>query len=369
MKLLLLVLACVVPTSLLSDCCRRHYCDGIRELRAQIASGYAGCCQNPDATARQACLTDLNNKIQQAQSLASAAREACQSGNDILARDLVKQIRDLFKPKISLSSNGAVQNSWVIFGNADHIGGQLACCVPAGSACKPITVSEVGGKKFNPEATGKAVENAAAAGGSQAVTVVPASSIDAVQSCTYNLPASANLTVKFGAPEVTAQVSGSFELANLRAAPNGKSALPSAFDITLSAAGAVVTLTLDKSSPYNELLTTANGHGTLGVALTVDSKSPSLASSVFMGGTYYFALPVQVSDDFRCVTFVFDPARPGSEFTPVDPTLLVAADGPGTPRISDTPCADDDHNGLRDGADEMIGAMMSQIQGYCGQAH
>lgn len=368
MKLLVLFV-CLAPNVFLSDCCRRHYCDAVRELRPQIASAYSSCCQNPDATARQACLSEVGRKIQEALTLATAAREACQSGNDDLARDIAKQIRDLFKPKVSLSSTGMVRNSWVVFGNRDYLGGKIACCVPPGSVCMPITVSEVGGRTFNPEATGKAVEDAASTGGSQAVTVVPASAPNAVQSCTYRIADPARLAIRFGAPEVKGVISGSFELADLRSAPNGKSALPTAFDMTLKVAGAVITLTLDKSSPYNQLLTGADGHGTLGVALTIDSKSRDLASNVFMGGTFYFALPVRVSDDFRCVTLAFDPARPGSELTPVDPSLLLAADGPITPRISDTPCADDDGNGIRDGADEVIGAMWSQLRGYCDETH
>ncbi len=63
MKPIILLVMCLIPSALVSDYCRRHYCDGIRELRAQIAGGYEVCCQRADPAARESCLTDLGNNI------------------------------------------------------------------------------------------------------------------------------------------------------------------------------------------------------------------------------------------------------------------------------------------------------------------
>lgn len=233
-----------------------------------------------------------------------------------------------------------------------------------GITCKPITVAEVGGKKYNPEATGNAVANASQTGASQTVTVVPSTSSGATQACTYTIAPSSAVNVRFGSPETSVALSGSFDLADLQVAPNGKSALPTNFKMKISISGVDASLALDKTSPYNQLLTGPDGTGTLSVALTLDSKSSALSSCVFMGGTYYFTFPVQVSENFNSVTLNFNRATPGSTYTPVDPLLLVAADEPLPPRITNTPCNEDDGNGLRDGAEEVIGAMMSQLEDY-----
>jgi len=170
----------------------------------------------------------------------------------------------------------------VVFGKRDWIEGTVLSALAPGITCKPITVAEVGGKKFNPEATGNAVANASQTGASQTVTVVPSTSSGATQACTYTIAPSSAVNVRFGSPETSVALSGSFDLADLQVAPNGKSALPTNFKMKISISGVDASLALDKTSPYNQLLTGPDGTGTLSVALTLDSKSSALSSCVLM---------------------------------------------------------------------------------------
>ncbi len=339
----LLIAMCLCITG----CCRRHYCEGLRQWRAQVAVGFEDCCRKPTEAERQACLSAFGEKVQSALALDSSVRMACDDGNAAEARGFVKQFRTLFPPRIisvpapaaepgKTDGKPTVVNTGVVFGEHDWIeagvkGAGVDLKLAEGAECKPAT---------DADATG---------GGG-----------------TFSLADRSTMNVRFGAdPAVPLALSGTLTLSDLHRSDRGKSAVPTALDFKLTAVGADLALTLDKSSPYNRLVTDAKGIGTLAFAATIDSPAPGLAPCWYMGATLYFVLPVRVSEDFRTLTLTMSKQEPASEYTPVEPWVLRAADGRWKGKITNTPQADTDGDGIRDGANELIYAVWHEMADYC----
>jgi len=100
----------------------------------------------------------------------------------------------------------------------------------------------------------------------------------------------------------------------------------------------------------------------------MESPSHSLASSVYSGGTFYFTLPVELAANAASLRIRCPRSTPGSQYTPCDPMLLVAAEGlrPTLPlQTPNSVCDDSDGNGIRDGADEVIKAMNIPLAPIC----
>lgn len=339
-----LIVACLF----LSGCCRRHYCEGLRQWRAQVAVGYEDCCRKPTEAERRACISAFGDRAQSALALDSAARIACDDGNSAEARAQVKRITALFPARIvtvagpdavSDKAKGGprVVNTWVVFGERDW--------VEAGPKGAGVDLSPAAGTEVKP------ATDEGGAGGNGVYTVADGSTMN----------------VRFGAdPAVPVALSGTLTLADLRDSAAGKSARPADMRLKLTAVGATLTLTLDKSSPHNRLVTDAKGNGTLAFAATIDSDAPGLASCWYMGATLYFELPVRVSEGFGRVTLAMTRQTPAAAYTPVEPWVLRAADTPWKGKITDTPTADTDGDGIRDGASELIYAVCSQLDDDCG---
>lgn len=337
----------IVALLFVTGCCRRNYCEGLRQWRAQVAVGYDDCCRKPTEAERQACLSAFGEKAQSALALDSSVRMACDDGNAAEARGLVKQIHALFPPRIisvpaptaepgKPADEAKVVNTWVVFGERDWI--------EAGEHGAGVVLKVAEGAEGKPAADGGPT------GGGR----------------TYTLADRSTMNVRFGAdPAVPLALSGTLSISDPRATATGESAVPTALDFKLAAVGANLTLTLDKSSPYNRLETDTKGIGTLSFAATIDSSAAGLAPCWYMGATLYFVLPVSVSEDFRTLTFTMTRKQPAAKYTPVEPWVLRAADGRWKGKITNTPQADSDGDGIRDGASELIYAAWHAMADYC----
>ncbi len=347
------------------SCCERHACEQIRFLNGQIAGGYAACCQAP-AAQQDACFTELNAKVSATQTLILSAKIACDNNDDAAIRDIIKQIRELWLPKIIKTAAGLIQNQMVAFGDRDWI--VIDTTLPRNIDCKPVTVSVVNNKIVNPESTGKATEEARSAtpgaGGLESVTVLPSNAAQTFTACEYSLVPNTTLDLRFGNEWNNISLSGSISIAQTAQFPAAGSAdigLPTEVSLTATKLGQKLSLELDKTSPFNTLRVDAAGIGTLGVALTLSSDSSALIGLVQVGSTIYFELPVVMSADWSALRIVADAITPGSTITPTVPVILIGSDSPPRPGIAQDRCADNDENGLRDGADEVIYAINSQL--------
>ena len=222
----------------------------------------------------------------------------------------------------------------------------------------------IDGKKYTTESAGKLIEQLAADGGQPIGVILGPDASQALTSCTYSINGSVPLEAKFG-EELAGTLSGSVSLAVLDVGGQAMAALPTDANLSATFQGQTVKFTLEKSSPFNSLRANVQGEGTLGLVMKVDSKSPMLAASMYMGQTMYFEVPVTVAPDWQSFTVAVASTRSGRLLTPVDDDVLLAADGRFEPRVTNTPCADDNNNGIRDGAEEQINAIDSQLD--CGQ--
>lgn len=349
--------------SVTPSCCERHTCENWRALKPLIAAKYSDCCRR-DGDARQACFNRYDELMNQVMMKFIEAQIACQNGDAEEARRIIRDIKDKFKDVLgtvafqSISKvDGKLENSIALFGERDWISLGVTLFPVPGQSCKPQVVAVVGTKTVNPEATGKAVADAdGGAGTAELAVVVPAESSAALVSCDFQFPADTQIRVRFGS-EATGTIGGGVSLARLQTNDGSLRALPTAVDLRVRVLGQTITLVLDKSSPYNSLEATPDGAGVLSVALTVDSKSATLAPSLYLEETYLFRFPVTVDPDFRSLRFNLTPAMPGHEYSPVSRmTLRAAGESSPVPAGSDT-CADANGNGIPDGADATIRAI------------
>jgi hypothetical protein len=348
------------------SCCQRQACENLRFLYGHIAGGYAACCQKP-AEQQESCFDSLNSKVSETQSLILQAKMACDSGNNDLVRDSIKKIRDLWVPKIVQLSSGAVVNQMVAFGHQDWL--QIDTTMPqVDQGCSSTTLALVGGQLVNPEATGNAAElsrsSTPGVGGAEPVLVFPANAAQSYTTCTYRMPAGASFNARFGEVYNGIALSGTVSVAQTAPFPTAGSAqvgVPTQTSMVVSYLGQKLSLDLDKTSPFNHLTVNAGGEGTLGVALTLESSSPALIGMVQVGSTIYFALPVAVAPDWSSLRILAGPGTPGSTITPTDPIILAGADTTFAAIVPSSRCADDNNNGIRDGAEEVINAIKSQM--------
>lgn len=349
------------------SCCERKACENIRFLNAQIAMNYAMCCQKP-AQERGQCLSQTQEKVNTTLGLILTAKQACDNNDDALVRDTIKQIRDIWLPKIIKTATGQVVNQMVALGSQDYL--VIDATLPrVPDSCTPVTVSIVGNDIVNAEATGRASENSRAlsplAAGPEIALVVPANAVATYNACTYAVPANTTFNMRFGDVWNGLSLSGAIAIARTSTAfPTagvGAVGLPTDVSLTASVMGQTLTLELDKTCPYNALRTDGVGNGTLCVALNVDSNSPALVGLIQVGSTIYFEFPVRVAKDWSSIRIHADASVPGHLLTPTDPDALAGADNPPASVIAEDPCTDNDGNGIRDGADEAINAINSQL--------
>lgn len=340
-------------------------CQNLRAIKPLIADRYAGCCHLP-AESRTACLQTINTDIGDAFNLILAAKIACDEGNNDLMREHLRRLRDILLPKIVSGANGQIYNTMVAMGRNDWITLDTTLTLAPQDPCKNVTMTIVPQGIVNAEAAGKAVEDQ---GGETGVTVVvPAASTQAFTTCTYNVPSGTTFDMRFGEEFRGVMLGGSFDLArtNTPIPENGLvvAAIPTDLQFTASKYGHKLRLSLDKTNPYNALRLDAQGKGVLGVALTLESDSSALVGLVYVGSTIYFEFPVEVNASWTSVRLMVPRTRPGNDFTPVNDLALIAADGPRTspPPIANDPCSDLDGNGIRDGADERIYALMYSLE-------
>ncbi len=348
------------------SCCERHACENMRFLNGQIGLNYAICCHRSNPAHRDSCLNEVRQKVNDTLGLIQAAKTACDNNDDALIRDLLNKIRDKWLPKIGLSATGRVENQMVALGQHDWLDLSTTLTRPAQDGCKPVTLAIVSSDVINPEATGQAAENVATASQSSGAVaaVVTSNAAESYTACTFNLPDGTTFALRFGDVWNGLSLSGSLAIAQTATFPATGQAnvgVPTAVNFTASYLGDKAALELDKTCPYNALRVDSSGNGTLGVALKLSSSSPSLAGFPQVGATIYFSLPVHMSADWTSLAIATDRNAPGETYTPTNHDVLIAADTPPHPGIATDPCADNDGNGIRDGADEAIYALNSPL--------
>lgn len=349
---------------LVQSCCMSHACENMRFLNAQIAAGYARCCQKPPEV-QETCFDELDTKLDETFALILQAKIACDSSDTDLLRETIKKMRDLWLPKIAKSETTGAMNEMTAFGHADWVNLDVTLPRNPGS-CKSVTVAVVDSKAVNAEATGKATESAGsgmAGTGTDVALVVTAESPQAYTSCEFTIPDQTTFSMRFGTELTGLGLAGSVSIAqtseSFPASGSAAVGLPTDMSLKANYLGNVLRLELDKTSPFNTLEVDANGDGRLGVALTLSSDSINLIGFVQVGSTIYFNFPVHVDAGFGSLRIHSTPATPGDTITPTDPIILLGADTTPHPGIANDRCADADGNGIRDGADEVIWAQSS----------
>ncbi len=345
------------------SCCESNMCSNVRFLQSQIARSHTHCCNEPPAE-QQACFVSHEEKITQTEQLILSAKIACDNGDDELARDIIKQLRDLWLPKPKATASGAVLNEMIALGKRDWVNLDMTMA-RSPAPCQPVTVGIVDGQVVNAEATGAATEETpeAVTTGAGLATVVPSTGPQPMLSCQYQIPAGTSMGVRFGEEFPNLGIIGSISVVKLVTAfPESgmaKVGLPTNVHFQVSALwGASLALDLDKASPYNKLEVDSSGNGTLGMALKLTSTNRYLTSLVQVGSTIYFTFPVTVAADWSTIRIHADPTMPGNTITPTFPEILAVDDIHGAlPPSGGDRCADENGNGIPDGADEEIAAM------------
>jgi hypothetical protein len=344
------------------SCCEKDLCSNTRFLQSMIVRSYQRCCNLPPDQ-QNTCLISTNDKIMETEQLILSAKIACDNGDDELARDIIKQLRDLWAPKPKASASGAVLNEMIALGKRDWVNLDVTM-ERSPSPCQPVTVGIVDGQVVNAEATGAATEETpeAVTNGAGFATVVPSTGPQPMLSCEYQVPAGTSMGIRFGEEFPNLGMVGSISIVKLATAfPEGgvaKVGLPTNVHFQVSALlGASLALDLDKASPYNKLEVDSTGNGTLGVALKLSSSNRYLSGLVQVGSTIYFTFPVTVAADWSTIRLHADPTMPGNTITPTFPEILAVDDIHGTRPAGGDRCADEDGNGIPDGADQEIAAM------------
>lgn len=344
------------------SCCEKDLCSNTRFLQSMIARSYSKCCNMP-ADQQDACLITQESKTIETEQLILAAKIACDNGDDELARDIIRQLRDLWAPKPKATENGAVLNEMIALGKRDWVNLDMTMA-RSPAPCQPVTVGIVDGQVVNAEATGAATEETpeAVTSGAGLATVVPSTGPQPMLSCEYQVPAGTSMGIRFGEEFPNLGMVGSISIVKLATAfPESgvaKVGLPTNVHFQVSALwGASLAFDLDRASPYNKLEVDSSGNGTLGVALKLTSTNRYLTGLVQVGSTIYFTFPVSVATDWSTIRIHADPTMPGNTITPTFPEILAVDDIHGTRPAGGDRCADEDGNGIPDGADQEIAAM------------
>lgn len=323
------------------------------------------CCQM-SGTAQDACFTDLNEKVQETQTLILTAKIACDNSDDELLKDTINRIRDIWLPKPK-PVGGVVLNEMIALGRTDWLNLDVTLS-RSNSPCVPVTVALIGDQVVNAEATGAASDETieAAVTGEVAATVVSATGNQAYQACSFVIPSGTTLDMRFGEEFSNLAMSGSIAVAQTSPVfPSSGVAtvgLPTNVHFTITKWGETLKLDLDKTFAHNKLEVDVNGNGTLGVALKLTSNSKYLSGLVQVGSTIYFTFPVQVAADWTSIRILANPMIPGNQITPASDVMLEGADGSfGLLSVPTGRCADNDANGVRDGADEVINAIKTTL--------
>jgi len=349
-----------------NSCCMRQACQNTKFLDGAIKSEFRHCCSKPEGAERDACLDTAHAKCQQTISMLLEAKMACDNRDDELLHDTIKRIRDLWAPKIISDSNGKIVNTMVVLLRQDWMALDTTLTLTPQDPCKSVTLAIAPQGVVNAEATGKAIEND---GDSASVAiVVPAAAAQSYTSCTYIIPTGTTADLRMSDEYPGIALSGSIALARTNVAiPEGGTtvaAIPTDVQMSASMHGRKLTLALDKTNPFNALRLDAQGKGTLGVALTLDSKSTDLIGLIYVGATIYFEFPVEVNEAWTTVRLNVPRARPGNELTPTPDFMLAGTDGtpvPLPPYLGDR-CADANGNGVPDGADWYIHDISSSLE-------
>lgn len=174
---------------------------------------------------------------------------------------------------------------------------------------------------------------------------------------TYGVPANTTFDARFGHVYNALTLSGTISLAREgpRSPAGDATMIPVDAALSVRKHGNTLRLTLDKSSPFNALVLDAQGHGMLGMALTVESDAAIFAGVVYVGSTIYVEIPVEVNASWTRLRLVSPISRPGNELTPARETTLLAADGPFHKMgVKYDAWVDSNANGIHDGADALL---------------
>ncbi len=333
-----------------------------RFLQSVIARSYQRCC-SLSAGERHASLAADDRKILNSGQIILGAKIACDARQDDLASDLLERLRGEWDPKPRQIESGAVLNEMIALGKRDWLNLDMTM-ERSPSPCQPVTVGIVNGQVVNAEATGAATEETpeAVTSGAGLATVVPSTGPQPMLTCEYQVPAGTSMGIRFGEEFPNLRIIGSISIVKLATAfPESGVAgvgLPTNVHFQVSALwGASLVLDLDKTSAYNKLDVDSTGNGTLGVALKLTSTNRYLSGLVQIGSTIYFTFPVSVAADWSTIRIHADPTMPGNTITPTFPEILAVDDIHGAVPSGGDRCADENGNGIPDGADEEIAAM------------
>lgn len=347
----------------LSGCCD-DVCDAADDLKANVAAGYAICCQTESEEAGWSdCVQDANSRNQDMRDTLLAAQAACENGDNDLMEELLRDFYQILRGRIveavgptALRSGNPIANTYVILEPTDQISIAFTALSTISSVVKtqPMLVN---GELYTAESGGVAIEAQtllSVDGVAPAASILPVMNMDAQQ---YQFDPSGSITVLAGPFERTlGVVKGRLTITELLSGDQSK-LVPTDMVLTLQGDGITTTLTLEETCPYNELVLDANGDGYLGMAVSLSSASEAL-TRISQLGAFWMMLPV--SEDVTG-QLVFDTSgwSIGTEVFPIQPATMAIALGQtgnagSLPNGRDESCADADGNGIRDGADEII---------------
>jgi hypothetical protein len=342
-----------------SSCCEKDFCSNLRTLEGYINKGYEECCNKSNET-QEACFDKFNDKTDESYELLIAAKVACETGDDSLARDLMNRLRDIWLPLPKPRAGGRAENTILALGRRDWI--ELSATLTRAAAATPVSLAFVEGVYVNSQAAGPAAEASVAAGvtGEASPTVVAATADHAFQSSIYTLPGSTRMNLRFGDEFTYISLTGSVSIAPTAPFPGQGTAqigVPTSMQLRAFYLGQDVHLRMDPASPFNSVIVDEQGKGLLCVVLTLSSNSSYFAGNIYNGASLYFEFPLTVAQDWSTVTIVADRTIPGSEMTPTEEILLGADLDFNLPSLPTDRCADEDGNKIRDGAEAVNNAM------------
>ncbi len=340
-------------------------CQTERDLLANVANGYGLCCQELfDDRAWGDCVQSANMRNKRLHGLISIANkpemekrigikkgESLRAFYDLLRGRLVEAIG----PTV-LRSGNPIANTFVILEPTDQISVSMSAALTGTNPVKtqPMLVN---GELYSAESGGVAIEAQtlmSADGSVPSASMLPVINTIAEQ---YQFDQSGSIEVLTGPYDQTLSVmKGRLTITELVAEGQSK-LVPTDMVLILQGGGIDVTLTLDETCPYNELVLDANGDGYLGMAVSLNSASSVLAR-VSQLGSFWMVLPVS-QDAFGGLVFDTAGWSIGTEVFPIQPATMAIVMGQtgasnGLPNGREESCADTDGNGIRDGADEII---------------
>jgi hypothetical protein len=382
-------------------CCEDRFCSNLKNLGGPISRGYEKCCGYPPDQ-QQKCFEDLEKKTQETETLIFTAKIACDEGDDELLDDTIKKIRDIwFKKDTKRSGDETPVNPIGILGPSDWL--RFDAALPRrAQPCEPVPVAIVDGRIVHADAAGALAESSpdARAGADVTATIVPAQSAQPIESCSYEFPRGTRITGNIegrtwsdwsfggtiaiapladaaddadadgapGAADIGADAGLDTDGANDADAPNAGDephgrrlriiGLPTAASWRFKGYGQVITMDLETSSPHNAVKVNSGGDGKLCVMMKVDSPSRDMKGFIAIGATLYFEFPIEVAPDWSSIRLHSSEAMPGHLLAPIDAPTLAAQYGTSSGRIARDRCGDQDGNGIRDGADSEIHALL-----------